>query len=136
MIAPELKLFFDAEKVKRALDRGARRGLARYGGFVRTVSRRSIKNRRKSSAPGKPPSSHTGLLRRFIFFFYDLPSRSVVIGPTPINSPGEKGIPERLEKGGTVNRGSRSVYYPPRPYMGPAAEEANKRLKDFFEGVV
>ena len=52
---------------------------------VRTTARHSIHKRKRTIAPGEPPSSHTGLLRRFIFFGYDRERRSVVIGPARLN---------------------------------------------------
>ena len=83
MIRFEVKqLFFDSPKVVRAVDRTTRRVLSKFGAFVRRTARSSIRKRKRTSEPGSPPSSHTGLLKRFIFFGYDAQKRSVVIGGT------------------------------------------------------
>ncbi len=79
------QMFFDRDKVRRKADAGSRRVLGRFGAFVRTAARHGIRRRKATSAPGEPPSSRTGLLRRFIFFGYDRGRRSVVIGPERAN---------------------------------------------------
>ena len=93
-------LFFDSAKVRAATSRAERRVLSRFGAFVRRSARSSIRKRKRSSAPGQPPSSHTGLLKRFIFFAYEPRSgRSVVIGPVRLNQKiGD--APAALEHGG------------------------------------
>jgi len=75
------QMFFDRDKVRKRTDAGTRRVLSRFGAYVRTTAKHSIRKRKRISEPGEPPSSHTGLLRRFIFFGYDRDRRSVVIGP-------------------------------------------------------
>jgi hypothetical protein len=106
--------FFDRETVLRATDAATRR----------VLSKSSIRKRRKSSLPGKPPSSHVGLLRNLIFFTYDASARSVVIGPVLINR--STGAPEVLEHGGLakIDDGKRVRRVPiaARPYMGPALQ--------------
>src|SRR5262245_52774098 len=92
------RLFFDRKAVMNALDRGARRALSRAGAFIRTAARSSIRSRRTSSKPGAPPHSHTGLLKRFLFFSYDSAQRSVVVGPAKLNR--GSGAPKVLEHGG------------------------------------
>jgi len=72
MIRFEIKqLFFDSPKVVRAVDRTTRRVLSKFGAFVRRTARSSIRKRKRISEPGSPPSSHSGLLKKFIFFGYD-----------------------------------------------------------------
>jgi hypothetical protein len=117
-------MFFDQVKVKNKVDKQTRKVLSRFGSFVRQTSRRSIRRRKKSSRPGQPPSSHTGVLKRFIFFGYDQNRRNVVIGPVVV--PGKAGkAPEALEHGGrvTVTGGDarrRTTVIEARPFMGPA----------------
>jgi len=129
-------LFFDRKAVQNAADRATRRVLSRFGAFVRRGARSSIRKRKKPSEPGRPPSSHTGLLKRFIFFGYEPRRRSVVIGPVRLNQMvGD--APAALEHGGTsrVVTGSRrrgrrvrSVTIRPRPFMGPAFEREMPKL--------
>jgi hypothetical protein len=94
-------MFFDRRAVQEACDRGTRQVLSKFGAYVRTSAKSSIRRRKKASEPGHPPSSHTGLLKKFIFFGYDTVAKSVVIGPTLLaRRSGE--APEALEYGGYV----------------------------------
>jgi len=129
-------LFFDSAKVQAATSRAERSVLSRFGAFVRRRARTSIRKRKRSSEPGQPPSSHTGLLRRFIFFVYEPRRRSVVIGPVRLNQKiGD--APAALEHGGPSKAASRSrrrkrqvrtVTIRPRPFMGPAFEAERPKL--------
>jgi len=129
-----VEMFFDRKKVIRAADRANRRNLSKAGAFVRTTAKHSIRKRRAASAPGSPPSSHTGLLRRFIFFGYERSRQTVVVGPMRLNQKAGT-APAALEHGGTSlvvegtrrRRRKRRVRIRARPYMGPAlAKEAPK----------
>lgn len=115
--------FFDRAKVINAVNRAARRNLSRFGAFVRTRAKTSIRKRQGPSAPGKPPHSHVGLLRNLIFFAWDSARRAVVIGPVLISNP--TGAPENLEYGGEadmpIGKGkTKRVTIKRRAYMGPA----------------
>ena len=124
--------FFDRPAVRNAVDKATRKVLSRFGAFVRTTARSSIRRRKRVSKPGEAPTSWTGLLKRFVFFSYDAGSRSVVIGPVRLNrTDGE--APRLLEHGGQATRRDRSgksrrVEYEPRPYMGPAFEKERQQL--------
>jgi hypothetical protein len=128
-------MFFDAPAVVRAVDSATRKVLSKFGAFVRTAARSSIRKRKRISEPGQPPSSHTGLLKRFIFFGYDTARRSVVIGPTRLNSTSGT-APGSLEHGGatavsTRRRGRRVTVrakVSARPYMGPALQRELPKL--------
>ena len=129
-----LDMFFDTDRVKRAADTATRKVLSKAGAFVRTAARSSIRKRKAVSAPGQPPSSHTGLLKRFIFFGYDAERKTVVVGPMRLNQK-VGAAPEALEHGGpsTVVSGRRNrrrkrrIRIAARPFMGPAmAKEAPK----------
>ena len=133
------KLFFDRRAVIDAVDKVSRQVLSKICAFVRTAERSSIRKRRGSSAPGRPPHSHTGLLRRFIFFGYDRDAGSVVIGPAKLNKGGE--TPHVLEFGGTTviekrrlsgERQRRRVTIQPRPYMGPALQREKSKLPSMW----
>ena len=113
------EMFFDRLKVTRAVDSGVRKVLSKFGAFVRTGARHSIRKRKAVSQPGQPPSSHVGLLRRLIYFGYDANRRSVVIGPTPLRGTAE--APPLLEYGGRARLKSRkgkvvSATYRARPF--------------------
>ena len=130
------KLFFDEKKVLDATDRARQRVLSRFGAYVRTAARSSIRKRRRTSEPGQPPSSHTGLLKRFIFFGYDRNWRSVVIGPTRLNQ-ATGDAPPALEYGGpsqVIGGGQRKrkvvrrITIRARPFMQPAFDKEQKKL--------
>lgn len=119
--------FFDSEKVQKAVDSAMRRKLSKFGAFVRTRSRSSIRKRKATSKPGQPPTSRTGLLKKFIFFSYDEATKTVVIGPAAFRA--NTVAPELLEKGGTALvspritrkwQPPRLAKYAARPYMQPA----------------
>lgn len=100
-------LFFDRGKVVSAEDRATRRVLPRFGAFVRKTAKGSMRKAKKSADPGKPPKSHEGLLKKFLFFVYDRLRRSVIIGPALLNQlagGGDQPVPELLEEGGTAER--------------------------------
>ncbi len=113
--------FLDRAAVTSAVDAGKRRALAKAGAFVRRRARSSIRKRKAVSAPGQPPSSHSGELRKLLFFAYDPGTQSVVVGPARFRR-GE--APPLLEYGGTVVRrtetGAEAHRYRARPFMGPA----------------
>lgn len=127
-------LFFDSPKVIRAVDKSTRKVLSKFGAFVRRSARQSIRKRKRTSAPGSPPSSHTGLLKRFIFFGYDPDQKSVVIGPVPLNQRGK--TPSTLEYGGRATVRRKQVQISPRPFMGPAMEKEKPKLPGMWKDSV
>lgn len=141
MIGFEIKkLFFDRQAVISKVDAATRRVLSKFGAFVRRSAKSSIRKRKKPAPPGQPPSSHTGLLKKFIFFGYDADRRSVVIGPTRLNQKGRGEAPPLLEYGGKatlVRRGKKKyVTYQARPYMGPAFEKEKPQLPAMWRGSI
>jgi len=143
MIEMRIKsLFFDRQKVVRAVDKAKRAVLSKAGAFIRTAARTSIRKRKGSAPPGSPPHSHVGLLRRFILFGYDRTSDSVVVGPVKLNKPTE--APRVLEHGGTTTvtkfsrgrRRKRRVRIKARPFMGRALEKERPKLPKLWAGSV
>ena len=133
-------MFFDAPAVMNSVDRATRKVLSRFGAFVRQRARSSIRKRKKPSAPGQPPSSHTGLLKAGIYFGYDAQADSVVIGPVALNAKGED-VPATLEAGGmaTITFGPKigqQVFIAARPFMGPALEAEAPQLPDMWKDAV
>ena len=132
-------LFFDRAKVTSAVDRATRRVLSKFGAFVRKRAKTSIRKRKRVSAPGQPPSSHTGLLKRHIYFLFSPERRSVVIGPTLLESK-QTDAPYLLEHGDTVTRKRRGkrvrMKYRPRPFMEPAFEKEQSQLPDLWKNSV
>jgi len=129
------RMFFDTKTVRSKTDKATRRVLSKFGAFVRQTAKRSIRKRKRSSQPGKPPSSHIGLLKKFIYFGFDVVRRSVVIGPVRLTRKGRGEAPSVLEYGGTVTMRSRRragkkrrAHIRPRPFMGPAMEKEKQQL--------
>jgi len=132
-------MFFDRAKVKGAVDRAARKVLSKFGAFVRQTAKGSIRKRQKPSQPGTPPSSHTGLLKRLIFFGFDPAKKSVVIGPAPLRAAVE--APPLLEYGGRARRKNRkgklvSANYKARAFMAPAFEKEKSKLPTLWANSV
>jgi len=121
--------FFDKQAVRDQVDAGTRRVLSKFGAFVRRTARSSIRKRKRISNPGEPPSSHIGLLKKFIYFGYDPDSRSVVIGPVRLSQNGRGEAPSLLEHGGPTKVGKQRAKYKPRPFMGPAFQKEQPKLR-------
>lgn len=119
-------MFFDRPAVMSATDRAQRKVLSKFGSFVMTTARRSIRKRKAISQPGQPPSSHEGTLKKHIYFLYSPNSRSVIIGPVLLRAKGTD-APRVLEEGGSVTRRRRKRRYRPRPYMGPAFQKEHEQ---------
>ena len=137
------KLFFDRKAVTDKVDRTTRKVLSRFGAFVRRTAKSSIRKRKRASSPGQPPSSHSGILKKFIFFGYEPAKRNVVIGPAKLNQKiGD--APHALERGGasTVIQGRRGrrkkrrVKIKARPFMGPAFNKEKPKLPAMWAGSI
>jgi hypothetical protein len=132
------RLFFDRAAVTSAADRSTRKVLSKFGAFVRQTAKTSIRKRKAVSEPGQPPSSHTGLLKRNIFFVFSPETRSVVIGPILLNQ--RTDAPRLLEHGDTVVRRRRNrrvrMTYEARPFMGPAFEREQQQLPALWKNSV
>jgi hypothetical protein len=130
-------LFFDRPKVTNAVDKTSRRVLSRFGAFVRRGAKSSIRKRKSVSQPGNPPSSHTGRLKRLIFFVFDPRRKSVVIGPVGFR---KSEAPELLEYGGTttIERQDKRerANYQARPFMGPAFQKEQPKLPQMWRDAI
>lgn len=141
-------MFFDRAAVMREIDAGTRKVLSKFGAYVRTAAKSSIRNApfhvrkkrgeertnfsRSISKPGQPPFSRSGLLKKFIYFAYDPSHKSVVIGPEKLNGKNKGDAPSLLEYGGTTTLTSfgrkRTARFAARPYMRPAFEKEKPKL--------
>ena len=75
--------YLNARYVIAATKRAGKQVLARQGAYVRGIAKRKIrrrKNPQKYSAPGTPPFTHTGALKKSILFAAS--DESAVIGPS------------------------------------------------------
>lgn len=150
--------FFDAEKIKSALDAGLRGTLSQAGAFVQRRAKSSIRNapridvrtgqvtrkrknvetRPATAPPGHPPYSHEGSLRRRILFGYDTESRSEIIGPAFFKT---GRVRELLEHGGdatlrTKSGKTRQVHYRGNAFMRPAGEAETPKFRALLKGMI
>lgn len=124
-------LFLDKRRIRESKNRAVVGALAKFGAFVRTRSRTSIRKRKGASEPGKPPHGHgQELLKRNIFFVVEPVAENVIIGPIKLNKPSPL-VLQALEHGGetlVMGRGRDEGRLMPtkiraRPYMQPAFEK-------------
>lgn len=140
-VAEFKRAFFDPAAVTDPADRALRRLLSRYGAFVRQRARTSIRKDKGSAAPGSPPFSHKGFLKRLIFFAYEAATKTVVVGPAKLRSRQAYTVPEVLEHSGTVTvvrprRRPQVRRYAGNPFMGPAqAAELPKFLDSLQDSI-
>lgn len=149
-------LFFDRKEITSKLDPAVRKALSKFGAFVRTRAKSSLRYGDKSSPPGKPPTVHrsrkftrqkrkggavrqpSSPLRELIFFSYDPAARSVVIGPALGGR--QSGVPALMEHGGTATiavDGKKIVArYQPRPFIRPAFETEMKKVEGNFLNII
>jgi hypothetical protein len=130
--------FFRPELILKRIEREKRKALSKAGAFVRQRARTSIRKRKAISQPGQPPSSHSGELRKLLFFAYDPSNDSVVVGPAAFK---RSEAPKLLEFGGIVKRPRpngtvRTLRYRPRPFMAPALAAEMPKFADLLRGMI
>lgn len=132
--------FFDRRKVTDPVERATRDYLRRAGGQVRLRARRSLRRRKRTSVPGRPPSIHAPGSRglKLILFAMEPGSQSVIVGPVKFPAKGRR-VPSVLEHGGATQiqafGGGRTpgllkkrVVMRRRPFMGPALDATESSL--------
>jgi hypothetical protein len=151
--------FFDRQAVMNPMDRVRRHVLSRAGAVVRVIARRSMKQvgpDAPPSAPGTPPRSRKGLLKKFLYYVYDPTTEGVIVGPALLSGRRSIPVPALHEHGGTARVTAREVRwrteqgqrvkeitkrrvvtsYPRRPYMQPALEKVIPRMPEFWRDVL
>jgi len=129
MIGMRVRTRSDVQKVLRKVRQANIRSLGHAGGTIRKVARHSIRRSPNPSAPGKPPHTRKGQLRRSILYAVDKSKQSVVIGPS-VALVGTSATAH--EFGGRY----RKERYPRRPFMGPALEQTRAKLPKHWAGSV
>jgi hypothetical protein len=104
--------FFDRQVIKDRMSTANRKAIAKVGAFIRRRARSSLRRRRKSSQPGRPPSVHTAdsvATLKNILFAYEPQAEALVIGPVKLNHKallgpqlGDLTVPQVQEFGATV----------------------------------
>lgn len=113
-----IKQTFDPRKVLQKIRKQEKAFLYKAGGYIRTTARRSIPKTKTPSAPGGPPSSPTGNIRK-IAFAVDDERLYVVVGPIFWPSALSRGVaPPKIE---TRN-----------PFMEPALGAALSKFDELF----
>ena len=126
MTGIRMRLEFESGNVLDASGRGAAAALRRTGAYVRKAARNKISKSSKASAPGSPPHTRRGLVKRSVLFGVEKQERRVVIGPAFSLI---ADVMTAHEYGGRF----RKREYPRRPLMGPTLEETGKHLPKFWE---
>lgn len=126
--------FFDSAKVIAAMDRADRKAQSKFGAYVRTRARSSLRRRKKASAPGSPPSvrsKHPYATLKNILFGFDVKTRSTIVGPVGLKR-GKAVVPGLHEFGGTAVRFGKTARYPARPFMAPALKAEAPKFPNLF----
>jgi len=129
MIGVKATTQFDATKVLHRVQQANIESLGHAGGAIRLTARRSIRRSDKPSAPGSPPHTRKGQIKRAIVYAVEKQKQCVVIGPEYATL-GPSGMAH--EFGGRF----RGQNYPKRPFMGPALMKIQDRLPRMWAGSV
>ena len=124
-----VRLDFGDEPLMGAVKYANRKAMRSAAAYVRRVAVNSVHRSRKSSAPGTPPNTRKGLLRRSILFGVEPDGRSAVIGPAK----SFVGISMTAHEFGGMYRGRR---YPARALMGPALMKSAPELPKLWRDAV
>jgi hypothetical protein len=122
------RAWVEHRRVSDAFRRAARRGLFRAAGAIRLQAARSIIQSASPSAPGSPPHTRKGQLRRAILFAVreERGFLAALIG-TSFDILGPAG--RAHEFGGRFRR----EVYPKRAFMKPALNIIANKLPQFFK---
>lgn len=121
------KIVDHSRRVREAADRAARRVFAKAAFRIMRDAQASVERSAEPSAPGEPPHTRRGQLKRAIR--YAATKDGAVIGPLE----SMVGVAaEAHEFGG----GFRGQDYPSRPFMGPALERDLDNFAGDFTGSI
>lgn len=119
----------DFRKVEEAEKKATVRALKIAGFAIRADAIKSIEQSPDASAPGQPPHSRRGQLRRAILYDVDASSRVAVVGPRA-TLVGESA--QAHEFGGAYKKQD----YPARPFMRPALDQELDKIPAGFSGQI
>lgn len=129
MIGFDFKFIDELKKVSEAADKAVGRNLFKSAGKIRRVAVGSITRSPDASAPGTPPHTRRGDIRRAILFDVDRSKRNAVVGPRY----SVVGPAAAVQEFGEEYYG---VQYPERPFMGPALDEVAPDFAAGFSGSI
>jgi len=120
-----VRVEFDPETVKQAVEKGGRQSLKQAGAYVRAAARHVVRRSKHASTAGTPPHTRRGLLKRSLLFGVEPRRMAVVIGPA------FKFIGLSMtahEFGGMYRRRK----YPKRPLMGPTLQKTAPQISKLW----
>lgn len=133
-------LFFDRQRVIKAIKDGTKSALSKAGAFVmvraRTITGRRGSKKKRTAPRGAPPYQHSSELHRLIFFAYDESRKAVDVGPVRF---GKGEAPALLEFARTATRRlynpkskrrdgkTYTAHYGGNPFMAPSLAEADSK---------
>ena len=121
-------------RLQQRVERAKVRGLSRAAGAIRLTARRSIRERKKASAPGKPPHTHDmRVLKESRIYNVDYMIPNAIIGPGYLRM---RDIAAVHEFGGKRVVKGKSRRYLKRPFMGPALDINLHKIPKAFEGTL
>lgn len=121
MANARVRVEFDADTVKKAVEKGGTKSLRQAGAYIRKSARNAVKKSSKSSAAGTPPHTRRGLLKRSILFGVEPRRKTVLIGPAFTFV----GISMTAHEFGGMYRRRK---YPKRPLMGPTLQKTASQI--------
>jgi hypothetical protein len=117
------------DKVAKAEQKAAFRNVGHGAARIRKDAQASIERSDEPSAPGTPPHTRRGHLRRAIVYDYDPREQSAVVGPRA-SIVGDAGAAHEF---GEEFRG---YDYDARAFMGPSLEKNVPRFAGDWEGSI
>lgn len=105
MLGSKTTFSIDIKAISKALEDKEQKILEKFGRYVATTAKRSMRTRKKPSAAGSPPSAHNDgrtrygpLLKKLYGAYWDPTTRSIIVGP---KGQAGKNAPSLQEYGGT-----------------------------------
>ncbi len=129
MVGMKARTRFDKARIAKASRDGSIKSLGHGAATIRLIARRSIKRSAEPSAPGKPPHTRKGQIKKAILYEVEKAEQRAVIGPE-FSVVGPSAMAH--EHGGRF-RGGR---FRKRPFMGPALVKTTPRLPRMWAGSV
>ena len=129
MTGAKVRVEFDDDAVKSAVQKCGVKALRSAGAYTRKAARNAVAKSKHSSAPGTPPNTRRGLLKRSILFGVEKHRMAVVIGPAESLI----GITMTAHEFGGMYRRRK---YPRRPLMGPTLEKVAPQLPKLWSDSV
>jgi len=144
------KLFFDTQRVQRAVGKAKRAVLCVSADAIRDTARSSMLPEPGLAPPGQPPRMESRWLRNSVRAAWDRTTETALAGPIRVGGAGasaERMLMRVLEFGGRYILGKRAmrrrklkkpkvVVVKAKPYMGPALAKERPKLPKRWAGTI